>query len=48
MVMKLVSAEQMREIDRRAIDDYGIPGLLLMESAGRHVASSAEEMLAER
>lgn len=32
--MKLVTAEQMREIDRRAIKEYGIPGLVLMENAG--------------
>jgi ADP-dependent NAD(P)H-hydrate dehydratase / NAD(P)H-hydrate epimerase len=27
----------MREIDRRAIEDYGLPGVVLMESAGRGV-----------
>jgi len=26
---------QVREIDRRCIDDYGIPGIVLMENAGR-------------
>jgi NAD(P)H-hydrate epimerase len=29
------SREQSRTIDRRAIQDYGIPGLVLMENAGR-------------
>jgi hydroxyethylthiazole kinase-like uncharacterized protein yjeF len=35
----------MREMDRRAIEDYGIPGLLLMENAGRGAAEMAEELL---
>jgi len=35
MSMKLARAEQMREIDRVAIDDIGIPGAVLMENAGR-------------
>ncbi|MCL0067538.1 bifunctional ADP-dependent NAD(P)H-hydrate dehydratase/NAD(P)H-hydrate epimerase, partial [Peptococcaceae bacterium] len=28
----------MRKIDRIAIDEYGIPGVVLMENAGRKVA----------
>jgi NAD(P)H-hydrate epimerase len=36
--MKTVTVAQMQAIDRRAIDDYGIPGLLLMENAGRGIA----------
>lgn len=35
MPMKLALAEQMRQIDRAAIDDIGIPGVVLMENAGR-------------
>jgi len=34
----LVSAAQMRELDRHTIEDLGVPGELLMESAGRAVA----------
>lgn len=36
--MEILSAEQMREVDRRAIDDLGIASLLLMEAAGTGVA----------
>lgn len=36
--MRLVTAQEMREIDRRAIEEYGIPGVVLMENAGRSVA----------
>ncbi|NLZ39107.1 MAG: NAD(P)H-hydrate dehydratase [Firmicutes bacterium] len=32
--MKIVSAAQMRRIDNMAINDYGIPGIVLMENAG--------------
>jgi ADP-dependent NAD(P)H-hydrate dehydratase / NAD(P)H-hydrate epimerase len=33
--MKIATAEIMRKLDRRAIDEFGIPGLVLMENAAR-------------
>jgi NAD(P)H-hydrate epimerase len=36
---------QVREIDRRAIEDYHIPGIVLMENAARSAAAVAVQML---
>ncbi|MBW1649786.1 MAG: NAD(P)H-hydrate dehydratase [Deltaproteobacteria bacterium] len=36
--MYLVSAEQMRLIDKTTIEEFGIPGRILMENAGREAA----------
>ncbi len=35
---------QVREVDRRAIEDYGLPGLVLMENAGRNAAHLLREL----
>ncbi len=43
--MKLVDAEKMRSIDRRAIRACGVKGIVLMENAGRTVADVVEEEL---
>jgi NAD(P)H-hydrate epimerase len=33
-----LSREQVRAVDRRAIEEYGVPGVVLMENAGRSAA----------
>ncbi|MCK4668047.1 NAD(P)H-hydrate dehydratase [Candidatus Dependentiae bacterium] len=35
--MKVVTSSQMREIDNKAINEFKIPGLILMENAGREI-----------
>lgn len=39
--------EEMRELDRRAIEEFGVPGVVLMENAGRGAAQIALEMLGD-
>lgn len=39
-----LTREQSRQLDRRAIDDYGIPGLVLMENAGRGTVDVLERL----
>jgi len=41
----VVTAEEMRSLDRRATDECGIPSLLLMENAGRAVYQAALDIL---
>jgi ADP-dependent NAD(P)H-hydrate dehydratase / NAD(P)H-hydrate epimerase len=43
--MRLVTAQQMRAIDRRAIEEIGIPGFELMEKAGRGIADFIKDIL---
>jgi ADP-dependent NAD(P)H-hydrate dehydratase / NAD(P)H-hydrate epimerase len=43
--VKLATAEQMRRIDAAAMDKYAIPGMVLMENAGRQVAAAVEAWL---
>jgi len=49
--MRILNAAQMREADRRTIQDIGIASLVLMENAGRQVVAAVESLypdLAER
>lgn len=39
-----LTREEMRELDRKAIEEYKIPGLILMENAGRNVAEEVLKM----
>ncbi|MCZ6835714.1 MAG: NAD(P)H-hydrate epimerase [Planctomycetota bacterium] len=41
----ILSREAVREIDRRAIEDFGIPGIVLMENAAIGLADAALKML---
>jgi hydroxyethylthiazole kinase-like uncharacterized protein yjeF len=38
--MKALTAAEMREVDRLTTERFGIPGLRLMEAAGKHVADA--------
>ena len=44
-MQRLVTAVQMQELDHRATAGHGIPGLTLMENAGRGVVESMEKHL---
>ena len=46
--MKFVSSLQMKEIDRKATEKYGIPSLVLMENAGRGIADEAQIMIKDK
>src|SRR5919206_585707 len=45
--MRVLTAAQMREADRRTIEDIGIPSLVLMENAGRQTVAAMEAMYAD-
>jgi NAD(P)H-hydrate epimerase len=45
--MRILNSAQMREADRRTIDDIGIPSLVLMENAGRQAVAAMEAMYAD-
>ncbi len=46
--MKLASSQQMRELDRQAIEDRGIPSMDLMERAAGYVAQAAASLTSRR
>jgi len=45
--VKIVTGERMAEIDRQAMTEYGIPGLILMENAGLQVVNLLRELSPE-
>jgi len=45
--MRVLNAAQMREADRRTIQDIGIPSLVLMENAGRQAVAAMEAAFAD-
>jgi len=47
-MLKITTAKEMREIDRIAIDKYGIAGALLMERAGLAVAERINELFFQK
>jgi NAD(P)H-hydrate epimerase len=40
----VLTREQSRQLDRRAIEEYGIPGMVLMENAGRGTVDVLERL----
>ena len=40
--MRVLNTDQMREADRRTIDDIGLPSIVLMENAGRQAVAAME------
>ena len=46
--MKLVTGREMKEIDKQAVEKYGVPDLLLMDAAAKQVADAVVEFLKEK
>jgi len=46
--MKVVTAEEMRRIDEKTIEEYGVPGVVLMERAGLAVALRIKEIFGRK
>lgn len=45
--MRVLNSVQMRDADRRTIEEIGIPSLVLMENAGRQIVAALEAMHAD-
>jgi len=45
VIVPAVTAEQMREVDRLAVEEFGLSILQMMENAGRNLALNAMDML---
>jgi NAD(P)H-hydrate epimerase len=41
---RTITCSQARELDRRAVEEFGIPGIVLMENAGRGVADTLSSL----
>lgn len=48
IVLKLLNSREMREIDYQAINDFGIPSIVLMENAGLRTVELIKELLSDR
>ena len=46
--MKIISPDQMRQLDQRTIQELGLPGAVLMETAGRGVADAICARIGQR
>ncbi|HEX4417660.1 MAG TPA: NAD(P)H-hydrate epimerase, partial [Kofleriaceae bacterium] len=46
-MLPVVTADEMRALDKATIEDIGLPAIVLMETAGRAVAEAALRMLGE-
>ncbi len=44
--MKIVSTEEMRALDHRTIEEFGVPGEELMDRAGFHIAEQVDRLAA--
>ena len=42
-----LTREQVRQVDRIAVEEFGIPGIVLMENAGRNATRRIRTYLAE-
>ncbi len=45
--MRVLNTSQMRDADRRAIEEIGLPSLVLMENAGRQTVAAMEAIYAD-
>ena len=46
--MRYITAQEMQELDRRAIKEFGIPAIILMENAGQKASEVALDMLPDK
>lgn len=46
--MRIAAVKEMREMDRRAIEERGIPSVVLMEQAAEGIAAAAAELAGQR